>query len=108
MNDPGRRRSTLCRNGLSATPEAEEGDGDGEGAVEGELLALGRTEGSGVGRIDGVPLGDGEAEGLGVGFEQSWFWVPVRNSSPPHPRTTPDGCEYQSRMLPGRAFTQYA
>jgi hypothetical protein len=56
-----------------------------------------------------VPLGDadGVAEGEGVVWVPHWFSVPCRKiSSPPHPFTMPEGCEYQSRMLLGRPFTK--
>jgi hypothetical protein len=85
IDDPGRRRSTLCRNGLSATSQAYvawgagEGDaGGGDGADDGEGLGLGRIDGSEVGSTDGVALGEDDGDALGVGFEQSWFCVPWR------------------------------
>src|SRR5467141_2812543 len=106
MDPPGRRRSTLFMNGLSAAisntyvglGEGEagggvgdgSGDGEGDGAGDGWGDALGEADGLAEGEALGEALGDavGDGEAVQVG------WVPLRKISwdcAPHPRTIPDG-----------------
>src|SRR5579872_5634755 len=113
MDEPGRRRSTLWRNGLSATVGLASyvGVGEGEGCGDGADDGLGRTDGlgSGLGRSDGVAVGDADGEplGLGLGDWQAEFSVPGRKISlPPHPCTRPEGCVYHERMPLGSPLTK--
>jgi hypothetical protein len=128
MDEPGRRRSTLSRNGLSLIvltyvgvglgDAAPAGNGDAGGAVgdggggavgtgDGDGEGFGDAEGDAEGDDDGDDDGEGEAVGddaLGVALQP-----PARKmycvSLPLHPFTTPDGCEYQLCMFAGRALT---
>src|SRR4029077_8477205 len=123
MDPPGRRRSTLFMNGLSAAiSNTYVGVGCGDGEVGGGVgVGVGSGDGDGDGDGDGEgwgdPLGDadglaeGEALGEAVGEAEQEPWVPLRKISPdcaPHPRTTPDGMLYQLRILLGRPLTKRA
>src|SRR5258708_358669 len=117
---PGRRLSTLSTKGLSLTlntfyglglgdacAAGEAGGGDGEGGGigdgEGSGLAEGDAEGLAEGDAEGLAEGDAEAVGDGVALQP-----PARKMycvlAPLQPLVIPDGWEYQSRMLPGRAL----
>jgi hypothetical protein len=128
MDEPGRRRSTLSRNGLSlivfayvdGLGVAGAGDGDGGGG-EGDAgggVGIGEGDGSGDGEGfaeaegDGDAEGDGLADGVAVGdAELGVALQPAARkmycvSLPLQPRVIPDGCEYQLRMFAGSALTK--
>lgn len=75
------------------------GSGDGDGA------GLGEADGDADGLADGDALGEGEAFGAADGVA---LHPPARKmycvSAPLQPLVMLGGCEYQSRMLPGRAL----
>src|SRR5260370_90300 len=88
-----------------------DGDGEGLGGADGLGLgdALGELLGQALGDAPGDAVGDavGELLGHGVG-DGHGPCVPGRKiscESHPLPCTTPDGVEYQSRMVRGSAFT---
>ena len=72
------------------------GDGDGEAVVE---------EADGLVEGDGDAEAEGEADAVGDGVA---LHPPARKMYcvfwPLQPRVTPAGCEYQSRMVEGRAL----
>lgn len=83
------------------------GVGVGEGAGDGDGC------GDGLGDPDGLAVGDalGEALGVAVGDAEQVPCVPLRkisDESAPQPLTSPDGCEYQLRILVGSALTKRA
>jgi len=87
--------------------EGDAGEGDagrvGVGIGEGDGTELADAEGDAEGLAEGDVVGDAEAVGDGVALQppaRKMYWVLV----PLQPFVTPGGCEYQSRMLPGRAL----
>jgi hypothetical protein len=125
MDPPGRRRSTLIMNGLSAAisniyvgvglGEGEAGGGVGDGRGDGAGEGEGDEDGWGDALGDADGLADGEALGeavvVAVGEAEQVACVPLKKIScdcPPHPRTIPDGWLYQPRILLGRPLTKRA
>src|SRR6267378_7987074 len=81
------------------------GDGWGDGWADG----LGKPEGLAVGDALGEAVGDALGDAVGEAVHEPC--VPLRkisDESAPQPCTSPDGCEYQARILVGSAFTKRA
>ena len=89
--------------GDGAGGDAGVGDAGGVGDEVGEADGLGDAEGDAEGLAEGDAVAEGEAVGEGVALQP-----PARKMycvlAPLHPFVMPGGCEYQSRMLPGRAL----
>lgn len=86
---------------------AGEGDGGGEGWAEGDGDGLARFvgEGEAEGVAEGEALGEAEGDADGVALQppdRKMYSV----SAPLQPLVIPEGCEYQSRILVGRALTK--
>ena len=77
----------------------------GDGFGDGDGTGLGDPDGDAEGLAEGDAVGEGEAVGDAVAVA---LQPPARKMycvlEPLQPFVMPAGCEYQSRMLPGRAL----
>jgi hypothetical protein len=85
--------------------DGEGGGGDagavGDGLGDGDATGLGDADGDAEGLVEGDAVGEGEADGVALQPPaRKMYWV----LAPLQPRVMPDGWEYQSRILAGRAL----